>query len=413
MTKTDEFRRGWSAVLAGMLGLALGLAGVNFYTSGLFVTSLQREFGWSRSELSAVSMGVTLTVVGMAPVAGILIDRLGVRIPVAISMTALALAFCTMGSMTGGLFGYATIQIVMAGLAVASTPIGFSRAVNERFANARGLALGLMLCGTGVAAAVAPPLVAHVIANDGWRAAYFRIAAAIICGMPLVLLLLGRRRPISTVIPAEDAACETVSAATYGDMLRDPRLRRLLATFFLLALGVSGFVLHMVPMLTDDGMSTADAASVQARFGIAIIVGRLGIGALVDYFFAPRVAALALTATIAGIVALAMFGPSVAPVSVLVIGFALGAEVDLIGYLTARYFGLRDYGRRYAILYGGFTLGSGASPLLIAVVVENAGGYAAASVTSAVCVAAAALLLVTAPPFPAGDAEIAEERLAN
>ena len=185
--------------------------------------------------------------------------------------------------------------------------------------------------------------------------------------------------------------------------VRERPFGRLLAVFFLLALGVSGFVLHMVPMLTDDGMSPANAAAVQARFGVAIIVGRLGIGALVDYFFAPRVAALALCTTVAGIAALAVLGPAIAPLAVLVIGLALGAEVDLIGYLTARYFGLRDYGRRYGFLYGAFTLGSRTSPLLIALVVEHAGGYAAASAVSAVCVATAALLLATAPRFPTAE----------
>lgn len=399
--KAAEFRRGWPVLLGGSLGLALGLAGLNFYTSGLFVKSLQADFGWTRSQLSAVSLGVTLTVVCAAPMAGLLIDRFGVRIPAAASTIALAIAFAAMGSMNGQLGIFVAIQLLMAAFAVASTPISYSRAVNEHFNAGRGLALGLTLCGTGLAAAFAPPIVAAIIAEEGWRTAYFRLATVVLCATPIVFVLLGvRRGDVAEVERRTNAAADAGVPASYGDMLRDPRFIRLLATFFVLALGVTGFVLHMVPMLTDSGVSPAAAALVQARLGIAVIAGRLVIGALADYFFAPRVAALALCGTIGGIVALAVIGPDAAPISAFAIGFALGAEVDLVGYLTARYFGLQGYGRRYGVLYGSFTLGSGMSPLLIALIAENGGGYAGALWTAAGCVSVAALLLATAPPFP-------------
>lgn len=400
-SKMAEFRRGWPVLLGGSLGLALGLAGLNFYTSGLFVQSLQSEFGWTRSQLSAVALGVTLTVVCSAPMAGLLIDRFGVRTPAAVSTTALAIAFVAMGWMNGQLATYVAIQLLMAAFAVASTPISYSRAVNDHFDAARGLALGLTLCGTGLAAAFAPPIVAAIIAEEGWRTAYFRLATVVLCAMPIVFVLLGARRgDVANVSRAPDVVGAAATTASYGSMLRDPRFIRLFITFFVLALGVTGFVLHMVPMLTDSGVSPSAAARVQARLGIAVIAGRLVIGALVDYFFAPRVAALALCGTIAGIAALAAIGPDAAPISAFAIGFALGAEVDLVGYLTARYFGLEGYGRRYGVLYGAFTLGSGMSPLLIALIAEHGGGYAPALWTAAGCVSVAALLLATAPRFP-------------
>lgn len=404
-TKWSEFRGGWPILLGGSLGLAMGLAGVNFYTSGLFVKSLEGEFGWSRSQVAAVAFAVPLTVVLTAPFAGLLIDRVGVRLPVLVSMISLALGFAALGSMTGSFPAYLAISVVMAALAVASTPISFSRSVNEHFHVGRGLALGLTLCGTGLAAAFAPSAIAAIIVSEGWRTAYFRLAAIVLVAAPVVFLLLGARRGATSDQRQDSGPALPPSAIiTYGMMIRDPRFTRLLVAFFVLALGVSGFILHMVPMLTDVGTSSATAAAVQARLGIAVVAGRLITGALVDYFFAPRVAAVTLSLTVAGIVALAILGPSVAPISAFAIGFALGAEVDLIGYLTVRYFGLGSYGRIYGILYGAFALGSGTSPLMIALIEEQAQGYVPALWTCAACVSVAIVLLATAPRFPAGEA---------
>lgn len=393
-----ELRRGWPILLGCTLGIALGAAALPFYTAGVFVRPLQDAFGWSRSQLSLASFAATMTIVLCAPLAGQAIDRFGVRAPAAFSMAALALGFTALSAMTGGFALYLIIQVATFALAVASTPVGFTRAVNEQFDAARGLALGLTLSGTGVAAALAPPWAEAMIAAAGWRTAYFRLAIVVALAIPFVVLLLsmGRRAGAPRAAPR---SAPPLPAVAIRQAVRDPRFFRLLAVFFFLALGVAGFVLHLVPMLTDAGMGPAEAAGVQARLGIAVIVGRVAIGVAVDYFFAPRVAAFSLCFTVAGIAGLALFGPGVAGIAAFAIGFALGAEVDLIGYLTARYFGLGAYGRLYGLLYSSFILGTGLSPMLIAALAERFGGYTVALWTSAAFVAIAILLLASAPRF--------------
>ena len=397
----NEVRQGWPTLLGCTLGVALGAAALPFYTTGVFVRSLQGNFGWTRSELSAASLASTLMVVLCAPIAGLAIDRWGVRLPAAFSMAALVLGFVALGTMSGSFVQYLLIQMLMFAFAVASTPVSFTRSVNEHFDAARGLALGLTLAGTGIAAFLGPPVIQAIIAGHGWRVAYFEMAALVAIAIPVVAYLLGLRPKLASnaaaIMPA--APTEKLARLSVVAMVGDPRFVRLLVTFFLLALGVSGFVLHLIPMLTDAGMPAAEAAAVQARLGLAVIVGRLAVGAAVDHFFAPRVAAISLSLTVVGIAALAIIGPSAAPWAAFAIGFALGAEVDLIGYLTVRYFGLDHYGRRYGVLYGAFVLGTGFSPLLISLLAEHFDGYRPALWTCASLVAAAMLLLATAPRF--------------
>jgi MFS family permease len=401
-----ELRLGWAVLMGGTLGVALGVAGLPFYTTGIFVHSLQTDFGWTRSQLSTAALISTLMVALCAPVAGLAIDRWGVRLSAAVSMAALATGFVALANMSGTFIQYLLIQTLMFAFAVASTPVSFTRSVNERFDAARGLALGLGLSGTGIAAYLAPPILTVIIAEQGWRAAYWHMAALVALAIPVVVYLLGRgpKAVTGSATPSPGRIVRNSGRLTFAEMFTDATFLRLLAIFFFLALGVAGFVLHLIPMLTDAGVPAAEAARTQARLGLAVIVGRLAVGVAVDHFFAPRVAAASLGLTICGIVALALAGPSIAPLSAFAIGFALGAEVDLIGYLTARYFGMDHYGRRYGVLYASFILGTGFSPVMISALAEAAGGYRPALWTCAGLVTIAALLLASAPRFSSASA---------
>ena len=57
------------------------------------------------------------------------------------------------------------------------------------------------------------------------------------------------------------------------------------------------------------------------------------------------------------------------------LGFAAGAESDLIAYLAGRYFGMAHYGKIYGMLYVPFGLFSAFSPILYAHVRDTSGSY--------------------------------------
>jgi MFS family permease len=68
----------------------------------------------------------------------------------------------------------------------------------------------------------------------------------------------------------------------------------------------------------------------------------------------------------------------------LLIGLATGAEGDLMPYLTARYFGLRHYGKTYGLLLGVFFLASGIAPFIVGRVFDVSGSYAPALLAASV-----------------------------
>jgi MFS family permease len=66
---------------------------------------------------------------------------------------------------------------------------------------------------------------------------------------------------------------------------------------------------------------------------------------------------------------------AIAALSGFLLGFAAGAESDLIAYLTGRYFGMANYGKIYGMLYMPFGLFSAASPVIYAQVYDRTGSY--------------------------------------
>jgi hypothetical protein len=398
MSARDELERHWPTLLGATLGTAFGSAALPFYTAGLFMVQFQHEFGWTRTELTAIGLAVTLLIAVIAPFAGAVYDRVGVRWPALIGFLTLAAQFLYLSRSSGSLFGYAAIQIPLVMLVIGTSPIALTRPINLAFDRMRGLALGITIGGIGAMAAIAPPIVARLIENHGWRHAYEALAASVLVVGPIAVLLVSWRRP--TVRESHTP----MNAIPLAQHARTWLFWRLILCFVLIALAVGGFVTHFVPLLTDAGMSTIDAAKVAGLLGVSVLVGRLGAGALIDLFFAPYIAAALMAVTAVGLGLLAIGGTTFAVPGALAVGLAMGAEVDLIAYLTARYYGMIQYSRMYGLLYGSFVIGTGASPYLISLIQAAAHSYTQALWMSIGLLILVTLLFLSAPRFEAYSA---------
>ncbi|HEY8572276.1 MFS transporter [Phenylobacterium sp.] len=395
-----ELKRHWPTLAGATLGAAFGTAALPFYTAGLFITHLQSDLGWTRSQLTAIGLATTLLLAVCAPFGGALFDRYGVRGPAAIGFIALAGNFLFMSQVGDSLLIYAVVHLALAPLSLATGPIGLTRPVNMAFDRMRGLALGITIGGIGAMAAIAPPIVGELIESQGWRASYRTLAWVVLLVGPLSLALLSWRPPT-----LKEGRPAPMASQSGGGFLRTWLFWRLALAFTLVALSVAGFVTHFVPMLTDEGMPPLQAARIAGLLGVAVLIGRLGVGYVVDHVFAPLVAAGVMLLTAAGLVMLAVGGPAFAAPGALAVGLAMGAEVDLIAYMTARYYGMARYGRMYGLLYGAFLIGTGSSPYIIALIQERAGSYTPALWLSAGMLTASALLFVTAPRFDARSSQ--------
>jgi len=388
--------RRWFVVAAAAIGLGCGLASIVAATFGVFVGPVRNEFGWSQSDTFSALLAVTCTAALLAPVVGGFVDRWGARRVVLFGFLAEVLIFASFRWQGPELWSFYLRYFLLAVLTLGTTHVAFARVITLWFEDRRGLALGLALSGVGLGGFIWPIFSQAMIESFGWREAYLYIAVAIAAvAMPVMWLwLIDKPQP---AVDSQSSPVDTMgelSGLSLREAVRTPLLWLLLVTFFLIGLVVQSVTFHIVPMLTLRGFSPMVAAATQSALFVAVTCGRLITGWLMDRFFAPRVALAFLLAPIAGIALLGVGGdPRIAVLAAILVGLAVGAEVDVLAYLTGRYFGPRHFSRIYGSCYGIYSLSGGVGPVLVSL--------PTALTLLAVVLALCCLLLLRFPPFPA------------
>lgn len=389
----NEFSKGWPYVLCALLGVGLGLGPVPIYTIGMVAPHLAQTFGWSFSEIMAGVPLMTFGALLASPVMGLMADRFGVRPVALVSVVIFSLSFMAFGLSNGSLPLYLATWTIMAVGGVGTLPMTWTRPVSAHFDRQRGLALGVALLGTGLFGFLIKPFAAWIIADYGWRASYFVIGALpLVIVLPTALKFFHDRKPA-----AVEAARAPEDGLTLKQALRTWRFWAVWLAFVPIAFATSGPIPNMENLLKAQGFGMGEILSLAPLIGLSVIFGRLLGGWLIDLFWAPGVAMALLTVSALGCVALAQPDASYAHAvfSICMIGFAAGMEYDLLAYLTARYFGLRNYTAIYGSLYGAYALGAGTAPMAYGAVFDRTGGYGAALWMSAALLVGGALLLLT------------------
>jgi MFS family permease len=160
-------------------------------------------------------------------------------------------------------------------------------------------------------------------------------------------------------------------------------------------------------MLKDRGMTPVNAAFAASLFGAAGMIGRLGMGYLLDLLPAERVPTIAFSLVAAGIFLL--FGGATGPgayFAAMLIGFGYGAESATIPYLIGRYFGLRSFGEIYSYLFITVPLGGALGPVLMGAGFDRTGSYRLVLLFCGIATIVAALMMLrlgSYPTFSKGD----------
>ena len=393
-----EFARGWKTLLASFLGMGVCIVSLSYYSGGIWIKPWQDEFGWTRTEIGTAQTLSTLVLVLTAPFAGKLIDRYGLRLVSTISLFLYGLTLYGVSKMNGELWMLYGLFIITPLVAVASSPLAFTRAINAWFDKHKGLALGLSLTSTGVAAFLIPKYLTPYVAENGWRQGYFVLFALVLIVLPIVWLLIRDNPP--EVDKKKIDGQTGLSGHTFKEAMNTRTFWMIAIIFLLIAIAVAGLIPSFIPLLQDAGLSAADAGGYAAILGASVMLGRLITGFLIDRIFAPYVTAAVFTLVACGCLALGIGGIQYAYLAAIALGFAIGAEVDLIGFFTAKYFGLKNYGTIYGFQYSTFNFGAAISPVLAGYIWDTTGNYDMALIGGAVLIGIAIIIALFLPKFP-------------
>lgn len=402
----NEWRHHPLLPIAAAAGYATSV--LHVYGLGPYIAPISHSFGWSRTQITAgLTLATLLQCLGNIPI-GMMVDRLGARPLGLLGALLFPAAFALLGTATGGRANWYLLWGLMALAALSVQSTIWTSTLASVFSASRGLALAVALCGTSVAAALYPWLGSKLIASYGWQHALMLQAliwAAV--SFPLIALFF-REAPEARPGTDKESSSEQRTkpgGVSFREGLRSSIYQRLLLASLLYTVILLALVVHFIPLLTGSGIAPAQAAGAAAMMGLFSLVGRIGTGVLLDRVSASLVGAATFLLPVVGCLALITTGTSGrgALLAAMMIGLTLGAETDVIVYLTTRHFGLRNFGALYGGLLIALSVGSALGPLGAARVFDLYGSYAPFLWAGVACMLAGSLCLVSLPQPPPID----------
>lgn len=378
-----KFFHGWWIVLVAGIGLCFGFSPIFIFSFGVFIKPLAQEFHSNRASISFAFTLANLMASMGSPLVGRLADRFGARRVILGSTFIFALLLISSQILSASLWSLYLFCGLLGFVGTGSAPIPYSKVVTRWFDRRRGLALGFTMFGIGSGAILMPPLSQRLITMFGWRSAFALLGLlVVVIALPVVGFFLKDSPEEMGLLPDGTISVPAAGKQIAQDGLAWPEVRRsptfwiMVGAIFLVGASVHGCVVHLAPLLSDQGLSPQRVALATTFLGSALLIGRVGSGYLLDRFFAPRVAmglfgaaacgiALLRTGTVSALVFLAAF----------LIGLGMGAEVDIIAYLTSRYFGLRSFGEIYGYAFASYTLAGALGPWLMGLGYDRFGSY--------------------------------------
>jgi MFS family permease len=387
---------GWRVTLAAFIGVMVSFAALVPYTFSLYLAPLQAEFGWKREAISRAFAIAALTVAACSPTIGTLLDRVAPPKVILPCILVFACGIASLSLLRGDIAQFYGTYLLIGIVGNGTAQLAYSRAVLTWFERRRGLALAIVLTGSGTGSILLPIIAQQVMAAHGWRASYLVLGAIALLGFPLTALLV-RNRPTPVV------ARKIETPVRIAAVLRSSIFWLIALPVMLGAFSINATIAHLSALLTDHSVPASGAVLALSMLGVSGIVGRLMTGYLLDRLFAPFVSLGVLVISGAGIATIAFATTTAGGIfGAFLMGFGAGSEADVVPYLIAKYFGRARFSTLYGLSWTAYAIGGATGPVVLGHAFDKAGTYHAATVLLfAAPLLLAALMQLLFPGYPA------------
>ena len=348
----------------------------------MFLLPLERDFGWTRSQVASVYSIYLLVNGGTAALVGMVFDRLGPRWVYGAGTAFLGTAFVLASSVTSLWQFYLSIGVLV-GLGVSLNGMVPGSALLARWYRERlSTALGIAFSATGVGALLLVPLAQSLIGAYDWRSAYRILGIVLLALLPVVLLLPWKRFAAGSPDYHREARRKKAGEGwTPRAAMRTSVFWGLAAVFFFTAGAMFSVLVQLVAFFIDAGFSPLAAASAFGTIGLLSAVSVMSSGLLSDRFGYRQTVTASFAGTGAGmLILLAMtFRPSAALLVLFVVlfGLCMGTRGPIVSSVSARYFSGPHVATIYGGIYSANALGAASGSLLGGVLHDLTGGYRA------------------------------------
>ena len=374
---------GWWLLAASVVAVAVA-AGISFWSFGLYVDPLEREFGWSRAEVAGGFSVAQLASGLAAPLIGWWIDRYGPRRIILIGAILTAASYLLLAT-TSELWQWFVYQSINAVFRQMMFFIPFQTLISRWFDRRRGLAVGMLGTGFSLGGLVLVPIMRAVIDGVQWEGSFVVAGIVIVVVFTPLCLLLIRDHPAdigaevdgAAPAPGERRTAPALTGVTVREALRTPLFWVIAAALTAFFFGMIAWMVHGIPYFEAAGYSTERAATLFSIAAGGGVVTRLGFGYLADRI--PRMEAAAMVVAgflVCAFATLLITGGSVAGVAIFLVLWVVGASGGPMvePLLLTRSFGLVAFGSLLGIVQvvGSFHL---ASPIIAGAIFDATGSY--------------------------------------
>jgi len=370
-------------VATAALGLFLGAFPIVVFSFGVFAGPYIREFHAGRAAISLAFTIHNLFAGLFAPFVGRLCDRFGARRVVLPGLAIVGLILISAQAIGSKVWQLYLFYAALGAVDDATTSVPYALVVSRWFNRHRGLALGSMMLGLGAGSVIVPPVAQQLIAGYGWRITFVIAGGAILLILIPIIGAFLKESPRQMGLYPDGAASASevkgeLEGFTWHEIRNSGAFWLIIGTFTLLTASVQACIIHLPQLLMDRGASAGAAALAASVIGFAVMVGRIATGYFLDRIFGPYLAAF-IFALAACAIALLWTGVAGVPavVSGFLVGIGFGAEIDVLAYLTGRYFGLRSLGTAFGFGFGAMVLSGGVGPLIMGFAFDHTGSYRA------------------------------------
>jgi MFS family permease len=383
-----RFFYGYIVVIIALFIMVVSWALYNSF--GIFFKPLLNEFGWT-SAVTSGAFSLSMMIYGvLGIVVGVLNDRFGPRVVVALCGFLLGLGYLLM-SQVNALWQLYLFYGVIIGTGMSGVWVPQLSTVARWFVKRRTLMTGIVIAGTSIGQLVGPPVTSRLIAAYDWRLSYIILGSVVLIFMVLAAQFLRRDpaqmgqlpygenegkqpglKPDTKVFSLKEAAYTAQFWVIFG-------------IFFCYGFGLFAIVIHIVPHAIELGISAMSAAYILASRGGASILGNYVLGGVADrvgnrwIFIIGLImmsAALFWLVTAREMWMLYLF--------IVVFGFFCAGMAASESPLVAGFFGLSSHGLIYGVVHLGFTVGAAAGPFVAGYIFDLTGSYQVAFMVCAV-----------------------------
>lgn len=409
--KKPKLYYGWVIVVViGLCGFTQSAE--SYPILGVFMKPITAEFQWSRTVFSGSTLIGTLIGGLVAIFVGPMIDRVGARWTLTASFAVLGATLVLM-AFINALWQFYLLQIVGRALTMGILAMALGVVVPKWFVAKRGRAVALGGLGQRVGNAITPLYVQFLVSHGSWRlaTAVAGLLMWLVSMIPVAIFL--RRKPEDMgllpdgVDPGEiqnnggDITFPLVQeiSMTREQAMRHPSIYMIIVAFSLIFVAAPALNLHMIPYMTDKGISDGYAVT-----AVAILSVCAGAGSLISGFISERITARYTLVIVTAWMAFGFIGllqVQVAWQSVvwaIYYGLAFGGQIILQQIIIADFYGRDNVGAIRGIVWPIQLVFNATGPFVASIAFDVLGSYTLIFLIFAILMMVASLLIFLANP---------------